>query len=169
MALFSNDSAVDAAKVNEDEFALLPDGPYEFVIYEAEADEFSSEKNGGKPRLIATLKIMEGPYKNRQLKDFMIPLFTEEGNDWANRYAKNFFLTGLGFESFDDIPDDVEDLLGKKIKAVVKHEADNRDPDGPDRNRIGRYLPTTAEVTNGDGVLKEPAKKKKKPAAPGKL
>lgn len=167
MALFTNDSAVDVAKVNDNEFALLPDGSYEFVVYEAETGVFKSEKNYDKPRLVVTLKIMEGPYRNRQMKDFKIPLFTEEGNDWANRYAKNFFLTGLGLESFDDIPDDVNDLLGRKIKATLKTAKDNRDPDGPDRNEIARYLPTTAEVSNGEGaIIKEPAKKK---APAGKL
>lgn len=169
MALFQNNAQVEADTIDDEGFSLLPDGPYTAYLYEVETGEFKSEKNLGKPRVVATFKIKEGKYKNRQMKDFAIPLFTEEGNDWANRQAKNFFITGLGLASFDEIPDDTDELLGKEIKILIGHEADNRDPEGPDRNRISRYLPVTAEVTNGAGVIKEPvAKKSSKPPA-GKL
>lgn len=168
MALFQNNAEVEADEIKDD-FALIDEGVYDAVVYEAETGEFKSEKHLGMPRVIATLKITGPEFVGRQLRDFAIPLFVEDGYDWANRKAKEFFVTGLGYESFEEVAEelaDIEDLLGKPIKIVVGTEPDNRDPDTL-RNVIKRYVAADYEPRQ----VKAPAavKKAKKKAAPGKL
>lgn len=165
MAQFQNNAGVNPDDIKSG-FDPVDEDSYETTLYEVETGVFKKEgtKNTGKPRLVATLKIVEGPFKGRQLKDFAIPLYTEEDNDWANRKAKEFFLTGLGLESFEDIPDDLDELLGTTVKVLVGIQKDNNE-----RNEIKRYLKPDTEVGNGAGVLKEPAKAKAKPKPGAKL
>lgn len=166
MALFQNNASVEADEVT-DGFDPFPEGVYDFTVYEVETGEFKSEKNGGKPRLVADLKVVGPTNAGRRIKDFAIPLFTEDGNDWANRKVKEFFVTGLGYESYDAVAEeleDIEDLLGSEIKAVVGIEDDQN---GVPRNVIKRYVAADYEPK----AVKAPAavKKAKKKAAPGKL
>lgn len=162
---FQNNAGLEPEAITNGSFEPLPDGVYEFVIYEIKQDVFKSAKNDGKPRLVVTLKIPTDAekYVGRQITDFKVPFFTEEGNDWANRTAKNFFITGLGLDSFEDIPDDLDDLLGARIKAVLKTGKNQNDEA---QNEIARYVPSDSEVKTAEpAVKKAPAK----PAPGGKL
>lgn len=161
MALFQNNATVEADKVTSG-FEPFPEGVYDFVIYEVETSEFKSAKNGGKPRLVADLKVTGPDHAGRRIKDFAIPLFTEDGNDWANRKVKDFFVTALGYESFEAVSEtleDPEDLLGEEIKAVVGIEEDQN---GEPRNVIKRYVAPDYEPSNVKAPA--PVKKAKKPS-----
>lgn len=163
MAKFQVGAGVEAEAIEDEGFAPLPEGPYSMVVYEVEEGTFTSEKNDGKPRLVVTFRIPAeaDKYSGRQIRAFAIPFFTEEGNDWANRSAKNFFITGLGLDSFEDIPEGLDDLLGMPINLMLGIQSGGQ-YDG--QNEIKRYLPRNADMT-----IKEPVSAKKKTTPPGKL
>jgi len=163
MAKFQVGAGVEEDKIEDEGFAPLPDGPYEMVVYEIEEGTFTSAKNDGKPRLVVKLRIPAEAenYAKRQLADFAIPFFTEEGNDWANRKAKNFFIKGLGLESLGDIPEDLDDMLGWPINVMIGHQTEGQYAGS---NTIVRYLPRNADMT-----IKEPIKPAVRKPAPGKL
>ena len=164
MAKFQVGAGVEEDKIEDEGFTAIPEGPYEMVVYEIEEGVFTSEKNDGKPRLVVKLRIPAEAekYAKRQFTDFKVPFFTEEGNDWANRAAKNFFITGLGLESLADIPEDLDDMLGWPINVMVGIQEKGQYAGS---NEIKRYLPRNADMT-----IKEPITPKAKTAPPaGKL
>jgi len=163
MAKFQVGAGVEVDTPEDDGFTPLPEGPYEMVVYEIEEGVFTSEKNDGKPRLVVKLRIPAEAekYAKRQFTDFKVPFFTEEGNDWANRAAKNFFITGLGLASLEDIPEDLDEMLGWPINVMVGIQKGGQ-YDGS--NEIKRYLPRNADMT-----IKEPIKPAVRKPAPGKL
>jgi len=163
MAKFQVGAGVEVDTPEDDGFTPLPEGPYEMVVYEIEEGVFTSEKNDGKPRLVVTFRVPAEAEKNagRQLKDFKIPFFADEDNPWSVRTSKNFFITGLGLASLEDIPEDLDEMLGWPINVMVGIQKGGQ-YDGS--NEIKRYLPRNADMT-----IKEPIKPAVRKPAPGKL
>lgn len=152
----------------------IPEDSYEFTIYEAEVKSYAEgSANAGRQRLALTLKVADGPYRGRQVWEHNIPLFPVWKSGKPAFQFKQFF--GTAMELLDDsgkLKFDIDDLQGATVKAQVGIEQPNAEQKekgyGPS-NRIKRYLPPTAEVSNGEGVvIKEPAKKEKKKPS-GKL
>ena len=143
---------------------ILPEGKYVFNIFDLEESEYSeSSKNAGRPRLIAKLKVAEGPFKGREVHDYNIPLFTEWSSG-ATAFTAFQFLRAVGGEVDEDgnllFPvEEFSDLLGTQIKVSIVHEDDYQDPDIK-RARVGRYLAPDTEIEEKPLLVTEPAKKK---------
>ena len=144
-----------AAKEAAQGGAPLPEGSYLFNIFNVEEAEYGENTaNAGKPRLIVTLKVAEGDYKGRQVKDFGVPLFP----NWASgAVAHTFyqFAKAVGGEVDEDgnvsFPvDEWTDLQGETIKARISHE----DYQGSPRARVQRYLAPDTDVSAAP--VKEP-------------
>lgn len=140
-------------------FTPLPEGNYLFNIYEVEESEYSEKsKNPGKPRLVVTLKVAEGDFAGRQVKDFNIPLFaTWSSGATAHTFYQFAKAIGATLDDEGNVEFPVEewsDLLGSQLKARVIHEFDDDDADKTNpRARVGRYLAPDTAITP---VVKEP-------------
>lgn len=140
---------------------LLPEGPYEFYIYEATLSEYSDKsKNPGRPKLDLVLKVAEGPHAGRQVWEYNLPMFgTWSGGATAFTFYQ--FVAALGIEIPEDgnvsIPDP-EFLVGERIKAKVYH-----DTYGDNTNaKVKKYLAQDASVEAVESVAPSAEPKKSK-------
>lgn len=168
MAKFTYDAEVVEAQADTGGGEPLPDGVYEFTIYEAKIGEYGSEANKGKPRLDVTLKIPTDAdeYVGRQVWD-IIPIFPVWGSGKPAFAFKQFFGKALNLlDDSGELDFDPNDLLGERVKAVISTEKAQEGSQYGPRNRVSRYVSFDEEVKTAEpAVKKAPAK----PAPGGKL
>lgn len=160
MATFTYDAeVVEAQSEGGSGGEPLPDGVYEFTIYDAQVKEYNSEDNAGRPRLDVTLKIPSDAeeYAGRQVWD-IIPIFPVWGSGKPAFAFKQFFGTALGLlDNSGELDFDPEDLLGTRVKAVITTEKARPDSQYGPRNRVARYVATDTEVKISEPVVKKAA------------
>jgi hypothetical protein len=122
---------------NVDSFETIPQGKYTCYLFDV--DEKTTRK--GDPMYVLILKIAEGEHKGRQLF-YNLPVMRQ--TMWKIKESIEAF--GLELPK-GPISIDFDDLLGKKVKAIVTH----REWEGKTRENVAgleRFTGTNAELTD---------------------
>lgn len=119
---FSGDSERSSADILEEMYSPVPDGEYLLIIADAEVNP--SKKEGKKPSLKITMKLVEDEKKN-----IWKYFYLDKENDLAMAFLREFLEAVYDSPLSGNVQLDPKDLVGRKVIGHVTTQARTDDPD----------------------------------------
>lgn len=131
---FSGDAERSSADILEEMYSPVDDGEYLLIIADAEVNK--SKKEGKKPSLKVTLKLVEDEKKN-----IWKYFYLDKENDLSMAFLREFLEAVYDTTLSGNVQLDPKDLVGRKIIGHVTTQARTDDPDKM-QNVINVFEPT---------------------------
>lgn len=124
---------------DEDQFAPMPNGTYEFTVAEVDVQASKSSTPPGRPMLKWTLKF---PFENseRQLSTYTVLPWVVDEDQIVSGVGQLVAITKAIGQPWVGQKIVTEDYLGKKGKAVIKQKQSQMKDDDGNSPTFGTYI-----------------------------